>query len=218
MKLSEFLKKYRSGVNVATGAAFSVRMLADILHVAQHNLAKWEQKGAFPISESDRLRVKSFFGIDDFENIENEVLKSAIKRYPKGLALVEDLKHPKAQRIPLTGGKTPPLEYGGADNQTVVPSHSDPPQDSDSLPQNDENHKHGVKKSLDSPPTLNEQDMHARTFQMLEKSLNREDELLASHARLTNAHEALSLAHAETIRLLARLQDEESRRRETANN
>ena len=82
MILSEFLKEYRKGVNVATGKAFSLRMLAELLEIDQFRLQKWEQRNNLPSSDSDRNKLKAFFEIEDFEDIKESTLKKAIKDYP----------------------------------------------------------------------------------------------------------------------------------------
>lgn len=90
MLLSEFLSAYRKGVELATGKAFSVMQLSKILKVENYNLAKWEKLGRIPATETDRLKIKIFFGIADFETIGEDVLNSAIARYPKGLGNIEE--------------------------------------------------------------------------------------------------------------------------------
>jgi hypothetical protein len=80
---SEFIKSYRKGVNISTGKAFSLRALAELIAVDQWRLQKWEQGIGSPKDESDRIKVKNFFGIDlNNEELSEQLLKSAIERYP----------------------------------------------------------------------------------------------------------------------------------------
>jgi len=97
MMLGEFLKKYRDSVKAATGNGLSVRALSEMLSVSQHRLTKWEIDGAMPFSNSDRLSLKLFFGIEDLENISPDVLKKAVERYPKPFAAFDG----DAKEIPL---------------------------------------------------------------------------------------------------------------------
>lgn len=86
MILSEFLKAYRNGIKAATNKHFSVLDLALLLGVSQDRLTKWEGsktvKPVFPTEESDRKKLREFFGVEDLRNISEEVLKSAIERQP----------------------------------------------------------------------------------------------------------------------------------------
>ena len=84
MNLNEFLKQYHSGIQQKTGKMFSMRMLSELLSVDQWRLQKWIQRNSLPSSDYDRLRIKEFFGIEDFLDIKDKFLKDAIARYPKG--------------------------------------------------------------------------------------------------------------------------------------
>jgi len=85
MILSDFIKKYREGVKQATGKGLSGIALSKLVGVDKYRLQKWEQGIAQPKDDNDRISVKLFFGLEDFLNIGEDVLKSAIDRYPEGL-------------------------------------------------------------------------------------------------------------------------------------
>jgi phage repressor protein C with HTH and peptisase S24 domain len=97
---NEFLKSYRSGVNVKTGKAFSLRALAELVGVDQWRLQKWEQGSGNPKDENDRNAIKKFFGIDEInDDISDEVLKSAIARYPAGAELTDKPSKPTGEDL-----------------------------------------------------------------------------------------------------------------------
>jgi hypothetical protein len=80
MQLKELLTGFREAVKVKFDVRrFSVATFAKILNVDAERYTKWE-KGFNPNSESDRQKIKSFFGIDSLENIPNSALKNTLSR------------------------------------------------------------------------------------------------------------------------------------------
>lgn len=98
MVLKDFLLKYRIGVRAATGKVLSINRLVHLMLPANRKLdqefskklvkrfEQWEAGNGKPKEDVDRIIVKTFFGIDDFDNIKEGALKEAIARYPKGMA------------------------------------------------------------------------------------------------------------------------------------
>ena len=68
MELKILLRQYRKENKL------SVRKFAEVLDVSRFRLEKWE-KGIHPNHE-DSLKIKKFFGIEDFQNISENFLKT----------------------------------------------------------------------------------------------------------------------------------------------
>ena len=97
MDLKTFLNAYREGVKSATGKHLSRRKIVENIFKnnpeewgkLENKYEKWEMGIGKPKDESDRITIKTFFGISDFENISGHILVDAIDRYPEGLHEVE---------------------------------------------------------------------------------------------------------------------------------
>ena len=93
MELATFLRAYRKSRKL------SVRKLAEMLGVNKFRLEKWE-KGVHPNYE-DGSKINAYFGVRDFNNISEDVLKN-FKPSKKGedvLALKDQLLEEKDRRI-----------------------------------------------------------------------------------------------------------------------
>jgi DNA-binding XRE family transcriptional regulator len=68
MELKDFLRLYRKQ------RKYSVRKLAETIDVSNFRMEKWE-KGVIPNYE-DGIKIKRYFGIRDFQNISEDLLKT----------------------------------------------------------------------------------------------------------------------------------------------
>lgn len=173
MILSDFLKQYRNRVESATGKSFSGNKMAVLLGVDYFRYNKWEQGKGMPKDEKDRLAIKMFFGIDNLDEIKEDVLNLSVDRHPEPFAKLEDLAAQKSHTIPL-----------GQQNENQQPVKG---------VNNGDNKKTGDKSGdnqldkLDSSFTKDENDMLAKhLFEMLrskdeqiarkDEQINRKDE------------------------------------------
>lgn len=82
MKIGKFLKLFRAGVKHQNNdVPISAAALASILKIKAHTIRNSEKNDYVPRDENDRVKLKSYFGIDNFEDIPEEKLDECIKNF-----------------------------------------------------------------------------------------------------------------------------------------
>lgn len=129
MDLKTFLLAYRNGAKLATGRLLSRKKVVEnifkkngttpeFLQKTLNKYEKWEAGTGKPKEDADRLSIKEYFGINNFDEISEDVLTSAIGNYSKKFTAIQNNTDNLAVKKPEENGEN----SGSGEKPHTIPS------------------------------------------------------------------------------------------------